>query len=126
MQVVRAVIDGFLRGDPKTFQLIAEDVVYVWTSPFGVRTYHGHQGVLRWFTDWRAEWIDYELDLQRVEPLADRVLTVERNRATGKQSGVQVDMESFSLWTLRAGKVVRWQGYASEDEVRRAAASPSG
>ncbi len=27
-------------------------------------------------------------------------------------------METYSLWTLRDGKVARWQGFASEAEAR--------
>ncbi len=121
--VVRAVIDGWLRGDPATLELISDDVVYVSppTMPGG-KTYHGHEGVLQWVVDWRQEWTDYELDVLRVHDLGDRVVTVERNRATGKRSGVGVDMQTVSLWTLRDGKIVRWQGYASEAEALEAAA----
>lgn len=66
VKIVRSVIDGWLRGDSKTLELIAEDVVYV-SSPtqLGGGTYRGHEGVLQWWVDWRAEWIDYE----RAEPL---------------------------------------------------------
>jgi ketosteroid isomerase-like protein len=122
VNVVRAVIDGWLGGDPKTLELIAEDVVYV--SPPdqpGGGVYRGHEGVLQWWVDWRAEWIDYELELELLEPVGDHVLSVERSRATGKRSGVRVDLESSSLWTLRDGKVIRWEGYASEADARRAA-----
>jgi ketosteroid isomerase-like protein len=110
------------RGDPETLELIAEDVVHVSppTQPGG-GVYRGHEGVIRWLVDWRAEWIDYELDLELIEPVGDQVLGVERSRATGKRSGVRVDLESYSLWTLRAGKVVRWEGYSSEADARRAA-----
>jgi uncharacterized protein len=123
VEVVRAVIDGWLRGDPATLELISDDVVYVSppTMPDG-KTYHGHEGVLQWVVDWRQEWTDYELDVLRVHDLGDRVVTVERNRATGKRSGVGVDMQTVSLWTLRDGKIVRWQGYASEAEAHEAAA----
>src|SRR6266498_1221393 len=116
VEVVRAVIDGWLRGDPSTLDLLAEDVVYVAppTMPGG-RTYHGHEGVLQWVVDWRAEWADYELEIERVEDLGDRVMTVERNKATGKRSGVEVDMRTFSLWSFRDGKVIRWQGFPTED-----------
>ena len=122
VEVVRAVIDGWLRGDPATLELISDDVVYVSppTMPDG-KTYHGHEGVLQWVVDWRQEWTDYELDVLRVHDLGDRVVTVERNRATGKRSGVGVDMQTVSLWTLRDGKIVRWQGYASEAEALEAA-----
>jgi ketosteroid isomerase-like protein len=116
VEVVRAVIDGWLRADPSTLDLLAEDVVYVAppTMPGG-RTYHGHEGVLQWVVDWRAEWADYELEIERVEDLGDRVMTVERNKATGKRSGVEVDMRTFSLWSFRDGKVIRWQGFPTEE-----------
>ena len=116
VEVVRAVIDGWLRGDPSTLDLVAEDVVYVAppTMPGG-RTYHGHEGVLQWVVDWRAEWADYELEIERVEDLGDQVMTAERNKATGKRSGVEVDMRTFSLWSFRDGKVIRWQGFPTEE-----------
>jgi ketosteroid isomerase-like protein len=122
VEVVRAVIDGWLRGDPVTLDLISEDVVYV--SPPTVpdpKTYRGHEGVLQWVVDWRSEWTDYQLDVEQIEDLGDQVITVERNRAIGKRSGAAVDMQTFSLWSLQDGKVIRWQGFASKDEALESA-----
>lgn len=118
VEVVRAVIDGWLRGDSAAMELISEDVVYVAppTMPGG-KTYRGHEGVLEWVVDWRQEWTDYEFEIKRIDDLNDQVLSVERNRATGKRSGIAVDMETYSLWTLRDGKVIRWEGFASEAEA---------
>jgi ketosteroid isomerase-like protein len=48
-----------------------------------------------------------------------------RVRAIGKRSGAEVDMKTFSLWTLRDGKLVRWQGYPSEEEAHEAATAPN-
>jgi uncharacterized protein len=116
VEVVSGVIDGWLRGDPSALELISEDVVYVAPpAMLGGGTYRGHEGVLQWVVDWRQEWTDYEFEVIRVEDLGDQVVTIERNRAIGKRSGAHVDMETFSLWTLREGKVVRWQGYPSEE-----------
>jgi ketosteroid isomerase-like protein len=120
--IIRAVIDGWLSGDSSALELIAEDVVYVSPPSMpGARTYHGHSGVLQWVVDWRQEWSEYELEVERVEEIGDQVITVERNRAIGKRSGVEADMETVSLWTLRDGKVLRWQGFDSEEEARAAA-----
>jgi ketosteroid isomerase-like protein len=124
VEIVRAVMDGWLRGDPAALELISEDVVYV-APPNMPRvsggTYRGHDGVLQWVVDWRQEWNDYELDIERIEDLGDQVLTIERNRATGKRSSVGVDMQTVHLWTLRDGKVVRWQGYERPEEALEAA-----
>ncbi len=122
VQVVRAVLDGWLRSDPAAMALISEDVVYVAPPQMlGGGTYHGHDGVLQWFVDWRQEWTAYDTEIEGFEDLGDQVLTIEKTHATGKRSGAGVDMRSWSVWTLRGGKVVRWQGYASKDEARQAA-----
>ena len=60
--------------------------------------------MLRWVVDWRREWTGYELKVERIEDIGDQVLTIERNRATGKRSGVGVDMHTRLPWTLCAGK----------------------
>jgi uncharacterized protein len=78
------------------------------------------EGVLQWVVDWRREWSGYALSVERIEDLGDQVLTIERNRATGKRSGVSVDMHTASVWTLRDGKVTRWQGYRTEAEALEA------
>jgi ketosteroid isomerase-like protein len=73
VEVVRAVIDGWLRGDSAAMELISEDVVYVAppTMPGG-KTYRGHEGVLEWVVDWRQEWTDYELEIKRIDDSAIR------------------------------------------------------
>jgi ketosteroid isomerase-like protein len=108
VEVMRGVIEGWLRGDPTTLELISEDVVYVAPRMMpGGGTYHGHEGVLQCVVDWRQEWTGYELSVERIEDRGDQVLTIERNQATGKRSGVGVDMHTASVWTLRDGKVTR-------------------
>ena len=122
MEVVRGVIDGWMRGDSATLDLISENVTYVAPpAMLGGGIYHGHDGVLQWFVDWRREWSDYVMEVENYEDLGDQVLTIERNRATGKRSGVAVDMRTTSLWTLRDGKVIRWEGFPGEEEARKAA-----
>ncbi len=122
MEVVRGVIDGWMRGDSATLDLISENVTYVAPpAMLGGGIYHGHDGVLQWFVDWRREWSDYVMEVESYEDLGDQVLTIERNRATGKRSGVAVDMRTTSLWTLRDGKVIRWEGFPTEGEARNAA-----
>ncbi len=83
--------------------------------------YRGHEGVVQWWVDWRREWTDYEIEVVRLEDVGDRVFTAERSQAKGKRSGASVNFETYSVWTLRDGRIVRWQGYESETEALEAA-----
>ena len=53
----------------------------------------------------------------------ERVVVVGRMHARGKGSGVEVDRSFASIWTIRGGRVVRWElGY----DDRRAALEAAG
>jgi hypothetical protein len=63
VEVVRGVIDGWVRGDSATLDLIAENLTYVAPpAMLGGGIYHGHEGVLQWIVDWRREWTDYVME----------------------------------------------------------------
>jgi ketosteroid isomerase-like protein len=49
------------------------------------------------------------------------VLAVITFRGRGRQSGVEVNMEFFQLWTFDDGKVIRGQGFLDRDEALEAA-----
>jgi hypothetical protein len=67
-----------------------------------------------------------EFDEAQVEPqelidTADGVLAVMTFRGRGRQSGVEVNMEVFQLWTFEDGKVIRGQGFADREGALEAA-----
>ncbi|MFN2616721.1 MAG: nuclear transport factor 2 family protein [Thermoleophilaceae bacterium] len=124
LDVVRGVLDGWQGSDSRGLELLAPDVEYISDVPLLGGQWRGHEGVIRWFTDFRREWTDYEMTLDRLEDLGERVLTVESHRATGKRSGVSLDIRTASIWTVRDGKVVRWQGFRHEHEALEAAGLP--
>jgi ketosteroid isomerase-like protein len=49
------------------------------------------------------------------------VLAVVTFRASGKQSGAEVNMEVFQLWTFRDRKVIRGHGFFDRAEALEAA-----
>lgn len=121
LDVVRAVLDRWQRGDPTALDLLSPDVEYVSDVPLLDGKWHGHDGVIEWFTAFRQEWANYEMRIDRIEDLGDRVLTVEWNRATGKRSGFSVVNRSASIWTVSEGKVTNWRGFRDEREALAAA-----
>jgi ketosteroid isomerase-like protein len=58
--------------------------------------------------DWFRQWRDYRVtgeEFRAVGP--DHVFVAGRQAGTGRQSGAQVDSPGFTVWTFRAGRVVR-------------------
>jgi ketosteroid isomerase-like protein len=65
---------------------------------------------------------DLRIEAERIIDLdGDRVLVLSRHTAHGKQSGVPIAHELGELFTLRDGKIVRWDSYWNPAEALEAA-----
>jgi ketosteroid isomerase-like protein len=50
----------------------------------------------------------------------DHVFVAGRQAGTGRRSGVEVDSPGFTVWTFRAGRVVRLLAHYDRDEALEA------
>ncbi len=65
---------------------------------------------------------DLRIEAERIIDLSgDRVLVLSRQSARGKQSGVPIEHELGDLFTLRDGKIVRYESYWNRAEALEAA-----
>src|SRR5215218_11340880 len=85
------------------------------------RTYRGHDGVREALQHWYEDFAEYSYDLRELLDCGDHVLVVAREEARGATSGATVAGGSYYLFTIRAGKVSRFRGFASRAEALRAA-----
>ncbi len=125
VELVRTAFDAFTRGDTKAvLQLCAKDIVITQAPevPGVSPRQHGHAGVLEAFAIWPEQWDEYRVESVRVvaDP-GDHVIVASRQRGRGKQSGVEVDMEFFFLFTVRKGKIEEWQIFVNEEQALEAA-----
>jgi len=87
--------------------------------------HRGRAGWRRWVSDWQQAFEEYSLErLEPVELDDDRVLTVNRLRARGRASGVQLERTDAQLWTFSGGLVVRMDYYPDYDAHVRAGSLP--
>jgi ketosteroid isomerase-like protein len=69
---------------------------------------HGLEELASFMRDWFGQWRDYRVTGDEIRAVGiDRVFVAGRQAATGRQSGAKVDSPGFTVWTFRAGKVVR-------------------
>lgn len=119
IQVVQAAFDAYFRDDvPAMLELIDPGVIVTQLPDQpDPQTFHGHEGLLRGMTEWTGEWEDYLFELRGMRDFGDCVLVAGTQRGRGRGSGVQVEGDVYFVFTLRAGKVVRWEMFQSEQQA---------
>jgi uncharacterized protein len=84
-------------------------------------TFHGHDGVRRFFQMLREAFGDFGWEPQEFVDEGDHVIVVTRFFAAGRGSGVPVEAMIYNVWTVRHGKAVRVHGYLSRSDALEAA-----
>jgi ketosteroid isomerase-like protein len=84
-------------------------------------TFHGHDGVRRYFRSMRDAFGDFGWEPQEFVDLGDDVLAETRFFAAGRGSGAPVEAMVYNVWTVRQGKVVRVRGFLSRERALEAA-----
>jgi ketosteroid isomerase-like protein len=124
VEVIRAMYEHWARGDfPASF--IDPDVV---SSRIGAQTpdmegeWRGLEALVRATVEYVRAFSDLRIEAEEIIDLDDeRVLVLSRHTARGKLSGAPIEHEHGDLFTLRAGKVVRYDSYWDRAEAMKAA-----
>lgn len=119
LRIVRAGLDAWARGDePAMLDLVDPSVVGTPVPDLpDHQDFHGHEGLLRARADWIGTWDDYSIAVRDIRDFDDRVLASCVQRGRGKGSGTPMEVDTYFLFTLRAGKLVRWQAFLSEQQA---------
>lgn len=102
------------------WDLAAADAVVALTSPdvvidatrriFNPKTYQGHEGVRAMIEETGEVWEDLGAeDLEFIGAPDGRLVVVGRMVATGKGSGVETSQPMAGVWTVRDGRILRWE-----------------
>jgi ketosteroid isomerase-like protein len=79
-------------------------------------TLHCHDGVAAAFRDWFEAFEAFAIEAKDSSARDDRVPVAMRQRARGKGSGLEIE----ELFTLRDGKVFRFEKYSDEADALKA------
>ena len=106
--------DAINRGDFDTaIQMADADVVFV--RPGGLPELRGVEAVRAWMEPDAFESQTYELLGFEVEE--NRILTRVRTSARGAGSGIEMEIDSLTVWSFnQQGKVARVEAFAAHEE----------
>ena len=126
--VVREMYAAFERADlARTLELCAPDVTVRQSTavPWG-GTYHGRDGVAAFLVALATHLDSRPVHERLVTDGAGGVVQVGRTRGTVRATGAPFDVAEVHVWTLRDGRVTRFEAYLDAEPMLRALAVPGG
>ena len=129
VEVVRRTWEAFLAGmEHGEFDawLDSEDIVddFEWITadlPGTRATYRGREAFHEFMSTWIEDFETWSVELDRlIDASDDRVVALFHQRATGKRSGVPVELQQGLVYELQDRRVVRMRNYADPDEALKA------
>lgn len=76
-------------------------------------SYHGHDGIRRYFQTFQDAMDEIRFQPERFWDSGESVVAVVRITAKGRQTAIPVEQRIAQVWTVRDGKAIRVQTYAS-------------
>jgi hypothetical protein len=121
LDIVRGIYDAYSRKDvPAIFAALALDAEFYQSEllPWG-GTYRGPAEIGDFFGR-LTEHIDSRVDVDELVEAGDHVVVVGHSRGRVKKTGREFDVAAIHVWTIREGKVSRFEAYIDTPEMLRA------
>jgi ketosteroid isomerase-like protein len=123
LDVVHRFVDAFNRRD---VDLVVADLypdaeLHEWPEAPGAQSYRGPDGFRRALEVWFDAWEWMEVVVKATEEVDERILVTLHQRAKGKGSEVEVEIESYNVYTFDDGKVTRMELFLNRDDALEAA-----
>ncbi|MDP9362034.1 MAG: nuclear transport factor 2 family protein [Acidobacteriota bacterium] len=122
--MMRSLYDAFGRGDvpavlagfdPGIEWMEAENINYADRSP-----YRGPQAVVEGvFMRIGQDWSNFRINVDKFVDGGDTVVALGRYTGTNKTTGKPLDAQFAHVWSIRDGKIVRFQQYADTAQFAR-------
>jgi ketosteroid isomerase-like protein len=126
VEVLRRAYEAWNQQDLDAFLSVVHPDAE-WRGPddlfLGIKSvYRGHAGVREWWNAVKEPWDYFKSHVQRIFAGGDKVVTVVRFEAVGKESGAKVELPFLTnVVELKDGLIVKFNAYYSLDEALDAA-----
>jgi uncharacterized protein len=126
VEIVRGLYARWSDGDFSTSEAFDLDVEFariggeVVSGPGGPGRWYGRDEMWRAVVEWLSLWEEFHVAAEDFTEVDDRVVVLSRQTARGKLSGTPVERQLAEVFTLRNGRIVRWEAYWDRNEALKA------
>jgi uncharacterized protein len=127
VELVRQGYDAFNRGDVDAVLELFDPAIEIGLLADSAMAgdFRGHDGFRAMLAENNEMFAGYRNEPEEiVEASEESIVVVIRSAARGRVSGAEVEGRLAHLWTLRDGKVIRFQAYPTREAALDAAAHP--
>jgi ketosteroid isomerase-like protein len=129
VEIVRRLFEefqaGMERGDPGAWasEAVADDYEWITDVPIeGRSVWRGGERFVEFVRAWTEDFEDWSIRVERwIDAGDDRVVALTHQSATGKGSGVPVELKVGQVYELEDGRVARVRNYLSQADALEAA-----
>jgi ketosteroid isomerase-like protein len=120
VEIVRASLDAASNGEPEVaLSYYSPNVIF---HPLVAGPYYGREGVAEQMLTWMDEFNDYWFEVERlIDAGGDNVVLLWRQGGEGKASGVRVENEGATIFTVKDGEIAVGRVFAERDDALEAA-----
>ncbi|HEX3279319.1 MAG TPA: nuclear transport factor 2 family protein [Thermoleophilaceae bacterium] len=119
LELVRRCNDAYNARDVAAYiDTVAESVTF--RSRFSAMdrvVYRGYDAMRRYFKELDEVWSRYEMALQRMVPVGDRVVGLFHLYAVGRESDLQLEERPGVVFTIADGKIVQIDAFPTQAEA---------
>jgi ketosteroid isomerase-like protein len=121
VEVVRSLFELYASGGVEAaIEVADEDIVIVIHPDVSAEpdTYRGHDGIRRYFAGFEGMLEDIRYEVFELIPEGDYVLARSRLAGRGVSSGLEVELQTAVVHTVRGGKITLIVPYPDLDSAR--------
>jgi ketosteroid isomerase-like protein len=124
VELVRRVHEAFNQGGMEALlPFLSREVEWhdIPDQPDAVGVTYGHEGALHAASNWLSAFGEgYRTEIAEVHDQGDQIVVVERNSGRGAESGVEIQHDLASIWTVHEGLIVRVRWFSKREDALRA------
>jgi ketosteroid isomerase-like protein len=122
VELLRKFVEAFNRRDVDAMvgEIDPDVELHEWPEAPGAQSFRGAEGVVQAFEGWFDVWEWMKVEITGIEEAEGRVLVTLHQRAKGKGSEVEVEIDSFNVYRFESGKVTSIELFTDRDSALKA------